>query len=125
MGNIQHAKQQANRLYYSIPILINGAIAVILGFIGRTYAYNVEVHGALKSIDPDYATAAKNLDIAYDRIVYLIMFGFVIILAGLVLLFIKSDKKNKVINVILWLVPMAVTIIFTFITYIPIFGFES
>jgi|GEM_PF-5860143 len=109
---------------YSLPTFVNGVLAVILGSVGMMYEAMVPVSGYARSISREYDRAVILMGAAVDRLKFLVGLGVLMIIAGVILVFVKPIKKNEVINNVLWFVPMAVSIIFVLANYGQIFSYD-
>jgi hypothetical protein len=124
----QQPAQEVNRhkkLTYSLPALANGILAVVLGGVGQAYVANTTVYGPVRYLDKKYDAECRAFNAAGDRLSLLLLFGAILIVFGVVMLFIKPKKSSVFLSKILLIAPMVISIAFAIINYVTIFGFKS
>ena len=116
--------QKQSKIATVIPFFANGILAILLAVIGREIWGNQTVVGFYRSIDADYARVLDTSRAGYEGLYYLIWFGVVLLVVGIVMSFLKPIKSNAKLKTILWLVPMLIIIVFAIINYIPIIDYQ-
>jgi len=117
-------EQPISKFFYSLPAFINGIIAIILGLVGRTISGNFHINGAGRFFDIEYDQAVRRLNNVDSGLTFLVILGAILVLAGVILIFVKPSKKIPVLHKLLWVAPLIAIVVISVINYIPIIDFH-